>query len=86
MLGIDAILDIAAILDIMGELEVICIGASVVDISFIVVSADMLDPPMSILLCIPVMLIEGVSEDICVDPLPAEDEESSPRPVPASRM
>ena len=64
VLGIDAMLDIGAILDIMGEVEAICIGASVVDIPFVVVSADMLDMPMSILLFIPVMVIEKLSEDI----------------------
>lgn len=64
VLDIDAMLDIGAILDIMGEVEVICIGATVVDIPFIFISADMLDPPISILLFIPVMLIESVSGDI----------------------
>ena len=83
MLHIDVMLGIGAILDMMGELEVICIGASVVDIAFIVASPDMLDPPMSILLFIPVMLIEGVSREIPDDPLHAVDEESSPKPVPA---
>ena len=66
VLDIDAMLDIRAILDVMGvgEVAIIFIGASAVDIPFIVVSADILDPPISRLLFIPVMLIDGVSEDI----------------------
>lgn len=76
--------DIGAIFDVMGVVEVICIGASVVDIPFIVVSADMLDT--SILLFTPVMLLEKVSLDIWEDRLLPEEEESSPRPVPAVRM
>lgn len=63
MLEIDAILDSGAILD-MGEVEVICIELSVVDISITVISVDMPGPPISILLFIPVMLFEEVSVEI----------------------
>ncbi len=63
MLDIDAILDCEAILG-MGEVEVICIALSIVDISIIVISVDMLDPPTTILLFIPVMLIEEESVEV----------------------
>lgn len=61
MLGIDAILD-----DIgdIPDMEVIRIELSVGDISVILMSADMLDPLMSMLFLIPIMLIEEVSKDI----------------------
>ena len=66
MLDIDAILDIGAILNMgtilnMGEVEVICVEPSVVDIHFIIMSANVVDPPMSILLSIPVMLVGEAS-------------------------
>lgn len=63
MLEIDAILDCEAMFG-MGEVEVICTALSIVDISIIVISVDMLDPPMTILLCIPVMLIEEESVEV----------------------
>jgi len=84
--GIGVMLDeIEDILD-MDEVEVICIELSVVDIAIALMSADMLDPLMSILFLIPIVLVEEVSEDIGEDPLPPGDEVSSPRPVPALRM
>lgn len=92
MFGIDAMLDIGAILDI-GAVEVICVELSIGDISVVVISADMRDPPMSMLdpltstlFFIPAILIEEVSEHIEEDPLSPEDELLSPRPGPALRM
>lgn len=84
MLDIGAMLDIGVMLDI-GEVEVICIESSVIDVSFVVISATMLDPPISILFFIPVILIGEVSLGICEDPLPVEDGDSSPRSVSAWR-
>ena len=63
VLEIDAMLDIGAIHEV-GEFEVILIEPSVIDVPSIVISADVLDPLMSILLFIPVMLIGEVSVDI----------------------
>jgi len=84
MFDIDAMLDIGVMLDI-GEVEVICIESSVIDVSFVVISATMLDPPISILFFIPVILIGEVSLGICEDSLPVEDGDSSPRSVSAWR-
>jgi len=55
--------DIEDILD-MDEVEIICIELSVDGIAIVVMSADMLDPLMSILFLIPIVLIEEASEDI----------------------
>lgn len=55
--------DIEDMLD-MDEVEIICIELSVDEIAIVVVSADMLDPLMSILFLIPIVLIEEVSEDV----------------------
>ena len=60
---IEPILHSGAILDV-GELEVICIELLAVDISFVVISVDMLDPPISILLFISVMLIGEIPVEL----------------------
>lgn len=63
MLGIEVELDIGAMLDI-DEVEVVETEPSVVDVCIIAISADVLDSLISILLFIPVILIEEAAMDI----------------------